>query len=53
MFLENLEICKIFKDTFSKRIPLVAPTERVNVDEAAPPSLCSVAVGKEVISGEA
>ena len=41
----------MFKNTFFQRIPLVAASERVNADEAAP--MCSVAVGKENISGEA
>ena len=41
----------MFKNSFFQRIPLVAASERVNVDEAAP--LCSVAVGKESISGKA
>ena len=40
----------MFKNTFFQRIPLVAASERVNADEAAP--MYSVAVGKENISGE-
>ena len=42
---------KIFNNTFFQRIPLKAASERVKADEAA--SLCSVAVKKENISGEA
>ena len=42
---------KIFKKTFFQRTPLVAASEKVNADEAAP--LCSVAVGKENINDEA
>ena len=42
---------KNFKNTFFQRIPLVATSERVNANKAAP--LCSVAGGKENISGEA
>ena len=40
----------MFKNTLFQRIPLLAACERVNADEAAP--MCSVAVGKENISGE-
>ena len=40
-----------FLNTFFQRVSLVATSERVNGDEAPP--LCSVAVGKENISGEA
>ena len=47
-----LEIWKIFNNTSFQRIPLVATSGRVNADEA-PPFLCSGAVGKENISGEA
>ena len=47
----SVNFCKIFKNTFFQRIPLVAASERVTADEAAP--LCSVAVKKENISGEA
>ena len=32
------------------KIPLVAASERVNVDEAAP--LCSITIGKGNVSGE-
>ena len=39
------------KNTFFQRIPLVATSESVNADQTAP--MCSVAVGKENISGEA
>ena len=54
--LRNFE--KFLRTSF-QRIPLVAASERVNADEAAAtspplsPALCSVAVGKEDISGEA
>ena len=41
----------MFKNTFFQRIPLVAASERVNADETD--AMCSVAVGKENISGEA
>ena len=46
-----LEILQNFKITLFERIPLMAASEEVNADETAP--LCSVAVGKENISGEA
>ena len=43
--------CKIFKNTFFQRIPLVAASESVNAYEAA--FLCHVAVEMENISCEA
>ena len=46
-----LEILQSFKEHLFQRIPLVAASEKVNADEAAP--LCSAAVIKENISGEA
>ena len=42
---------KFLRTPFFQRIPLVAASERVNAEEAA--QLCSVAVGKENICGEA
>ena len=42
---------RFLRTAFFKELPLVAASERVNADEAAP--VCSVAVGKENISGEA
>ena len=49
-FLCNIN--QYFADLFSKNTSGAA-SERVNADEAAPPPLYSVAVGKENISGEA
>ena len=48
---ERSSCSKVFCKKGVLRIPLMVASERVNANEAAPQ--CSVAVGKENISGEA